>query len=78
MRWATRRRLCRSAGDAENLLLLANPVLPHSRDEIVLESSDPAAQPAIRMNYYADPHDMKVMVAAIRRTMVLARWSGNR
>src|SRR6516225_1121228 len=36
-------------------------------------------QPAIRMNYYADPHDMKVMVAAIRRTIeIAARWPGNR
>ena len=69
----------RVATDAENLLLLANPVLPHSRGEIVLDSADPGSQPAIRMNYYADPHDMKVMVAAIRRTMeIAARWPGNR
>ena len=69
----------RVANDAENLLLLANPVLPHSRGEIVIDSADPGSQPAIRMNYYADPHDMKVMVAAIRRTMeIAARWPGNR
>ena len=67
------------ANDAENLLLLANPVLPHSRGEIVLESKDPEAKPAIRMNYYDDPHDMKVMVVAIRRTMdIAAHWPGNR
>jgi len=31
------------------------------------------------MNYYDDPHDMKVMVAAIRRTIeIAARWPGNR
>ena len=31
------------------------------------------------MNYYDDPHDMKVMVAAIRRTMdIAAHWPGNR
>ena len=67
------------ANDAENLLLLANPVLPHSRGEIVLDSPDPGVHPAIRMNYYADPHDMKVMVAAIRRTIeIAARWPGNR
>jgi choline dehydrogenase-like flavoprotein len=59
-------------------LVLANPVLPHSRGEIVLESKDPDAKPAIRMNYY-DPHDMKVMVAAIHRTMeIAAHWPGNR
>ena len=70
----------RVADDAENLLLLANPVLPHSRSEIVLESKDPDAKPAIRMNYYYDdPHDMKVMVAAIRRTMEIApHWRGDR
>jgi len=33
----------------------------------VLDSADPGVRPAIRMNYYADPHDMKVMVSAIRR-----------
>ncbi|HJU15765.1 MAG TPA: GMC family oxidoreductase N-terminal domain-containing protein [Stellaceae bacterium] len=69
----------RAANDAENLLLLANPVLPHSRGEIVLDSADPGGQPVIRMNYYADPHDLKVMAAAIRRTMeIAARWPGNR
>jgi choline dehydrogenase-like flavoprotein len=69
----------RVANDAENLLLLANPVLPHSRGEIVLDSADPAAQPVIRMNYYDDPHDMRVMAAAIRRTMdIAAHWPGNR
>src|ERR1700730_6056914 len=69
----------RLAPDAENLLLLANPVLPRSRGEIVLDSADPGVQPAIRMNYYDDPHDMKVMVAAIRRTIdIAAHWPGNR
>jgi len=69
----------RVADDAENLLLLANPVLPHSRGEIVLAGADSGVQPAIRMNYYDDPHDMKVMVAAIRRTMdIAAHWPGNR
>jgi len=69
----------RLAPDSENLTLLANPVLPHSEGEIVLDSADPLVQPTIRMNYYADPHDMKVMVAAIRRTMeIAAHWPGNR
>ena len=69
----------RIASDAENLLLLANPVLPRSRGEIVLDNADPGVQPAIRMNYYDDPHDMKVMVAAIRRTIdIAAHWPGNR
>jgi choline dehydrogenase len=69
----------RVANDAENLLLLPHPALPHSRGEIVLDSADPAAPPAIHMNYYDDPHDMRVMVAAIRRAMdIAAHWPGNR
>jgi choline dehydrogenase len=69
----------RLAPDSENIALLANPVLPHSEGEIVLDSADPLAQPAIRMNYYDDPHDMRVMVASIRRTMeIAAHWPGNR
>lgn len=69
----------RVGNDAENLLLLPHPVLPHSRGEIVLDSADPAVPPAIRMNYYDDPHDLKVMVAAIRRAMdIAAHWPGNR
>jgi choline dehydrogenase-like flavoprotein len=69
----------RLAPDAENLIVLANPVLPHSEGEIVLDSADPGNSPAIRMNYYDDPHDMKVMVAAIRRAMdIAAHWPGNR
>jgi choline dehydrogenase-like flavoprotein len=64
---------------SENLLLLPHPVLPRSRGEIVLGGADPAAPPIIRMNYYDDPHDLRVMVAAIRRTMdITAHWPGNR
>jgi choline dehydrogenase len=63
----------RVSDDAENLLLLPNPVLPRSRGEIALQATDPGAQPSIRMNYYDDPH------AAIRRAMdITAHWPGNR
>jgi len=63
------------APDAETVLVLANPVLPHSEGEIVLESADPAVHPAIRMNYFNDPHDMKVMVAVLRRALdIVAHW----
>ncbi len=48
----------RLAPDAEGMIVLANPVLPHSEGEIVLESGDPTAHPAIRMNYFGDAHDM--------------------
>jgi choline dehydrogenase-like flavoprotein len=69
----------RLAPDAESVILLANPVQPHSEGEIVLASADPAAQPDIRMNYYADPHDVTVMVAALRRVLdIAANWPGER
>jgi hypothetical protein len=55
------------APDAESIYLLANPVLPHSEGEVVLASADPNVHPTIRMNYYDDPHDMKVMVAVMRQ-----------
>ncbi|WP_298860267.1 GMC family oxidoreductase N-terminal domain-containing protein [uncultured Sulfitobacter sp.] len=67
------------AADQENMLLLANPVLPHSKGEIVLASSDPLAAPIIRMNYLTDPHDLKVMVAVIRKALdIAANWPGEK
>lgn len=69
----------RLAPDAEGMMVLANPVLPHSEGEIVLESADPAAHPAIHMNYFGDAHDMKVMLAVLRRVLeVVARWPAHR
>jgi choline dehydrogenase len=69
----------RLAPDAEHVMVNANPVLPHSEGEIVLESADPGVHPAIRMNYYDDPHDMKVMIAVVRRALdIAAHWPGNR
>ncbi|HMN76184.1 MAG TPA: GMC family oxidoreductase N-terminal domain-containing protein [Burkholderiaceae bacterium] len=63
------------APDAENLILLANPVQPHSEGEVVLADGDPTHPPVIRMNYFADPHDMKVMLAVMRRTLdIAAHW----
>ena len=62
--------------EAETIILLANPVQPHSEGELVLSSADPTVYPDIRMNYYDDPHDMKVMVAVIRRAFdIVANWS---
>lgn len=67
------------APTAENILILANPVLPHSEGEIALESADPAAHPSIRMNYFADSHDMKVMLAVVRRALdIVAHWPAHR
>jgi choline dehydrogenase len=69
----------RLAPDAEGMIVLANPVLPHSEGEIVLESADPTAHPAIRMNYFGDTHDMKVMLAVLRRVLeVMAHWPAHR
>jgi choline dehydrogenase len=65
--------------DAETVIVLANPVQPHSEGEIVLAGADPFDHPDIRMNYYSDPHDMKVMVAILRRALeVTANWPGHR
>jgi choline dehydrogenase-like flavoprotein len=65
--------------DAESMIVLANPVLPHSEGEIVLESADPAVHPAIRMNYFRDDHDMKVMLAVLRRALeIVAHWPSRR
>ena len=63
--------------DAERIMLLANPVQPHSEGEIVLASNDPAKHPTIRMNYFGDPHDMKVMLAVMRKVLAIAaKWPG--
>ena len=65
--------------DAENVVVLANPVQPHSEGELVLRSGDPTEAPDIRMNYYADPHDLEVMVAVARRALEVVRnWPGGR
>jgi len=67
----------RLAADAETVIVLANPVQPHSEGEVVLTSADPVAPPDIRMNYYGDPHDMQVMIAVLRRALDLVEhWPG--
>ncbi len=69
----------RLAPDAESIIVLANPVLPRSEGELVLENADPAAQPAIYMNYFADAYDMKVMLTVMRRALeVVAHWPARR
>ena len=69
----------RLAPDAESIVVLANPVQAHSEGAIVLASADPLQSPDIRMNYFSDPHDMKVMVAIIRRVLdLVAKWPAHR
>jgi choline dehydrogenase-like flavoprotein len=55
----------------ENMIVLANPVQPHSKGEVRLSSADPLAAPDIRYNYYGDPHDMAVMTAVARRALAI-------
>jgi len=57
------------APTAENMMILANPVQPHSMGEIRLSSANPLDAPDIRFNFYGDPHDMKVMTAVYRKCL---------
>jgi choline dehydrogenase len=69
----------RLAPDAQNILVLANPVQPRSEGAVTLASADPGEHPAIAMNYFDDPHDMKVMIATLRRSLeVVANWPAHR
>lgn len=61
------------AADAETVLILANPVQPHSEGEIVLTSTDPSVAPEIRLNYLADPHDLAVTLSILRKSLDIAR-----
>jgi choline dehydrogenase len=59
------------------VVLLPNPVQPHSEGSVTLTSADPAVHPRIEFNYFDDPHDVKVMVAVMRRALDIAReWPG--
>ncbi|WP_219895184.1 GMC family oxidoreductase [Aquisediminimonas profunda] len=61
--------------DSENVYLINQLQLPRSSGEVVIESADPTVQPRIDMNYYADPVDLKVMVAMMRRSLdIMANW----
>jgi choline dehydrogenase len=69
----------RLAADAENIIVLANPVQPRSEGAIALTSANPNDPPTIRMNYFADPHDMQVMLCVMRRAMeIVAHWPAHR
>jgi choline dehydrogenase-like flavoprotein len=65
----------RLSANEENIIVLANPVLPYSEGEILIESADPTVHPVIRMNYFADSHDMKVMIAVVRKALdIVSHW----
>ena len=57
------------APESENMMILANPVQPHSKGEVRLSSANPLDAPDIRFNFYDDPHDMKVMTAVYRKCL---------
>jgi choline dehydrogenase-like flavoprotein len=57
------------APTAENMMILANPVQPHSVGEIRLGSANPLDAPDIRFNYYNDPHDLNVITAIYRKCL---------
>ena len=59
------------------VVVLPNPVQPHSEGSVTLASSDPAVPPRIELNYFDDPHDVRVMIAVMRRALEIAKaWPG--
>ena len=65
------------APESENVMLLASNAIPRSEGEITLQSADPSIPPSISMNYFSDPHDLKVMVAIMRHALEIAEhWPG--
>jgi choline dehydrogenase len=67
------------AADAEHVILLASNCVPRSEGEIVIASADPFVPPEINFNYFSDPHDLKVMVAIVRRALeIAANWPGDK
>jgi len=62
---------------AETVVVLPNPVQPHSEGELRLVSSDVGDAPSIDLNYLADPHDVTVMLAVMRRALqIVEAWPG--
>jgi choline dehydrogenase len=65
----------RLGNESKNIILLPTIIQPHSEGEIVLRSADYGENPAIHMNYFADQRDMRVMVAALKRSFeIAAQW----
>lgn len=65
------------SADAETVVVLPNPVQPHSEGEVRLVSSDVADAPRIDLNYLTDPHDVTVMMAVMRRALeIVDHWPG--
>ncbi len=63
---------------AQTVVVLPNPVQPHSEGEVCLVSADVGDAPRIDLNYLADPHDVTVMVAVMRRALeIVDHWPGD-
>ena len=59
------------------VVILPNPVQPHSEGTVTLTSADPAVPPRIDLNYLDDPHDVAVMLAVTRKALeIAAAWPG--
>jgi len=59
------------------VVVLPNPVQPHSEGSVKLVSADPAVHPQVDFNYFDDPHDVKVMIAVMRKALEIAKaWPG--
>jgi choline dehydrogenase-like flavoprotein len=66
------------AVDKPMVVILANPVQPHSEGSVTLASAHASDHPIIDLNYFDDPHDAKVMVAVMRRALEIAEaWPGD-
>ncbi len=67
------------APDSEHVIFLASNCVPRSEGELVIASADPSVPPTINFNYFSDPHDLKVMVAIMRRVLeIAAAWPGEK
>ena len=63
---------------AETVVMLPNPVQPHSEGSVSLVSGDVADAPRIDLNYFDDPHDVTVMLAVMRRALdIVKHWPGD-
>ena len=59
------------------VVVLPNPVQPHSEGSVTLASADPATAPRIEFNYFDDPHDVRVMISVMRKALEVAKaWPG--
>lgn len=64
------------AANQDNLVLLCSLDAEESLGEVVLDSADPRAAPAIRLNYLDDPRDLPRLVHSVRTAIdLLARPS---